>query len=617
MARAHHSGVAYTQYSGRVERKVSNLQVGGNDAVCDGCIRDLRIAVEFKSTYVYLKKWLSSSGGSQQRTVASNAVEHFLSQDKDVTTAGDKRNEILCRSCGKFTRSERFTDDYEFREYLTSYRDTLEKYFPEMDVNLTDENVMCGWCFDSLKRYVTFIEKSLANEEKVNPYFLVENVYGQESVGSNDALGAVENVFVKCENPSGNAVTVKTEIDAGAERAENEGHVEPSDLVQSIHVKTEPADFENPVSSQEILWIKSDTYVDDSTSTASYSCEMCIYQTDKDELIKDHCKQHSATVAGSGEKPPRKPTSDVKLFHCHLCVYKSRRKDNMKTHLASHERKSKRELFKCHLCVYQAQYKSMLRKHMVVHTDPSQLKIPNAAMFLANLVGITPSADITRAYVSTFSSFHRRLSSIDRFSYFAIFSRFGLLNVASSLNGHMQKHNEEAYKCGTCDFETKYRKNLERHMMTHKDPAEIPTYKCAICGFEAKRKSHLLTHISLKHRTALEIVKFKCDVCSFEVRLQVGPEQAQQDGARRPSEIPMYSCDQCPFSTKYKDHLPRHMIRHKDPSEVYETGIKGHLQLHADAADLPPPTSAPPAPTTSRRQYLNRHLASHKVPPTQ
>ncbi|KAJ8937509.1 hypothetical protein NQ318_015975 [Aromia moschata] len=41
---------------------------------------------------------------------------------------------------------------------------------------------------------------------------------------------------------------------------------------------------------------------------------------------------------------------------------------------------------------------------------------PNAAMFLANLVVITPSADITRAYVSTFSSFHRRFDSIDRFS---------------------------------------------------------------------------------------------------------------------------------------------------------------------------------------------------------
>ncbi|KAJ8949887.1 hypothetical protein NQ318_010521 [Aromia moschata] len=33
---------------------------------------------------------------------------------------------------------------------------------------------------------------------------------------------------------------------------------------------------------------------------------------------------------------------------------------------------------------------------------------PNAAMFLVNLVVITPSADITRAYVSTFSSFHKR-----------------------------------------------------------------------------------------------------------------------------------------------------------------------------------------------------------------
>ncbi|KAJ8948839.1 hypothetical protein NQ318_013491 [Aromia moschata] len=48
---------------------------------------------------------------------------------------------------------------------------------------------------------------------------------------------------------------------------------------------------------------------------------------------------------------------------------------------------------------------------------------PNAAIFLANLVVITPSADITRAYVSTFPSFHRRFSWIDRFSYFAIFSR--------------------------------------------------------------------------------------------------------------------------------------------------------------------------------------------------
>ena len=56
----------------------------------------------------------------------------------------------------------------------------------------------------------------------------------------------------------------------------------------------------------------------------------------------------------------------------------------------------------------------------------------------------------------------------------------------------MAKHSKSTLKCNTCDFETKQKSALNKHMIIHSDEKR---FRCEICDFTTKTKEY---HIHVK-----------------------------------------------------------------------------------------------------------------------
>ncbi|KAJ8957863.1 hypothetical protein NQ318_001859 [Aromia moschata] len=216
------------------------------------------------------------------------------------------------------------------------------------------------------------------------------------------------------------------------------------------------------------------------------------------------------------------------------------------------------------------------------------------------------------------------------------------------LDRHMLTH--KLYTCKFCVFETKQRFNLLRHLRTHVSSKTGPydvVYKCEICTYESKERpdfdSHMIGHRDPKDTT------YKCDHCTFEAKKRSNLERHAKTHKKvtgsRPfqitkekyslnrhlithkdhSEITVYKCNVCPYEAKRKYHLKRHVAVHNGSSEVPEVSLyqcdhcnfktkqkgtlKRHLKLHLSTKR--PYKCELCSYDTGQKSYLARHMLLH------
>lgn len=117
------------------------------------------------------------------------------------------------------------------------------------------------------------------------------------------------------------------------------------------------------------------------------------------------------------------------------------------------------------------------------------------------------------------------------------------------------------FTCETCFYETKYKYRLNQHTrLMHRDSSEIERVKCPICEFQTKFKESLKRHM-LIHGDPSEMAMHKCSVCMFQTKLKVSLKRHMLIHSD-PSELEMHKCTICVFQTKFKDSLKRHMNTH-------------------------------------------------------
>ncbi|KAJ8941710.1 hypothetical protein NQ318_023306 [Aromia moschata] len=102
-----------------------------------------------------------------------------------------------------------------------------------------------------------------------------------------------------------------------------------------------------------------------------------------------------------------------------------------------------------------------------------------------------------------------------------------------------RKHGESITRCPECDFSTKYKYNLRRHLIVAHDRKDIEltrkAYKCTECDFATRWNLDLTRHM-LSH---------------------VKPEA--------------FRCTRCPYSTDENSHLVKHILSHlnNDDADKY------------------------------------------------
>ncbi|KAJ8961279.1 hypothetical protein NQ318_008964 [Aromia moschata] len=143
----------------------------------------------------------------------------------------------------------------------------------------------------------------------------------------------------------------------------------------------------------------------------------------------------------------------------------------------------------------------------------------------------------------------------------------------------------DVYVCSLCDYFTKRKHDLPKHLLTHSAPGTTTIYKCSQCPYETKRKNDMPKHM-LAHCTDVQM--FKCPDCPYQTKRKSDlPKHLLCH--KPPGEVPLYKCDFCPYVTKRKGDLPKHVLNHKDFPNLklfncseceYKTKRKNDLHKH-------------------------------------
>ena len=75
---------------------------------------------------------------------------------------------------------------------------------------------------------------------------------------------------------------------------------------------------------------------------------------------------------------------------------------------------------------------------------------------------------------------------------------------------NMEEGKPKLLQCDKCPFETKYQKNLKRHMKVIHN--KIKNFKCQLCSHSASRQNDFRNHINAVH---LGIKRFSCENCDY------------------------------------------------------------------------------------------------------
>ncbi|XP_018578236.1 zinc finger protein 142-like isoform X2 [Anoplophora glabripennis] len=136
--------------------------------------------------------------------------------------------------------------------------------------------------------------------------------------------------------------------------------------------------------------------------------------------------------------------------------------------------------------------------------------------------------------------------------------------------------------------------NLSFHNLEHKEISETKKNKHVPKGHLRKSEKEGSYSTNLH-----EVRTYMCDLCDFTTKYKDGLRIHQLRHAD-PSKIDMYECNLCEYKTRYKNILKRHHLTHVDPSEVqfykcglcdfkskYKHSLSLHQLKHADASEMP------------------------------
>ncbi|KAJ8973318.1 hypothetical protein NQ317_019189 [Molorchus minor] len=131
---------------------------------------------------------------------------------------------------------------------------------------------------------------------------------------------------------------------------------------------------------------------------------------------------------------------------------------------------------------------------------------------------------------------------------------------------HENSADIEMKKCYFCDFQSRHRGNLIRHIQTHREFDDSDKIKCKECDFLAKNKERLRRHM-LTHVDPLDMKVFRCTVCAYQSKYRSGLKIhmiIHQD----PANAVTYHCDICSYKTIRKEMLPKHKKRHLKKTQI-------------------------------------------------
>ena len=115
-------------------------------------------------------------------------------------------------------------------------------------------------------------------------------------------------------------------------------------------------------------------------------------------------------------------------------------------------------------------------------------------------------------------------------------------------------HRIDPFKCSLCDFETKYNRDMKRHVrLIHE---ENPTmFTCDVCNYESSSKYNLERHINTCHKDKDNL---ECEICDFVTTKKTDLNKHIRTIHTKKRKL---VCDQCDFEAEQTKYLTQHKKR--------------------------------------------------------
>ncbi|MGH0144312.1 UNVERIFIED_CONTAM: hypothetical protein FKN15_058032 [Acipenser sinensis] len=279
-------------------------------------------------------------------------------------------------------------------------------------------------------------------------------------------------------------------------------------------------------------------------------------------------------------------------------------------HAAKKNSGSNRKVYSCKVCNFSSRYSNHLKRHMKTHNGEKPFTCPHCAYASAQLVNL-------QRHVRTHTGEKPFKCEYCAFA----------CNSLGNLKRHERMHTQDKpNKCNLCDYRASNSRMLKRHMMGHEveePPLEtegaeivIPVYSLSDDDCSSYNRLSMESdaedprdtesdqeencHHTLQHYLSckqcgqlldnsiggLGLSTPYCLKCGADSADGVEPEEAHAAKKNSGSNRKVYSCKVCNFSSRYSNHLKRHMKTHNGekpftcPHCAYASAQLVNLQRH-------------------------------------
>lgn len=293
-------------------------------------------------------------------------------------------------------------------------------------------------------------------------------------------------------------------------------------------------------------------------ANCKHFCEMCGFMCDDDEAYQKHVEEH--------EKNSK--------HECHLCSKKFVRRQQYDQHIMAHDR------YKCSICVITFDNKKLFLKHQTfVHNILAEKKTHTCLVCEKSFsrpkllevhqkihIGEKPSKCLhCEKHFYDERRLAKHMKSIKHLKCVQVQVDAGktveiekpyscsVCGIAFYQQKSLRRHMEiihcerEFQKCPYCDYKSKYKTNIKRHIKTHTEPKH---FICKQCDSSFHEFANLKEHVAFVHS---ENRNFICETCnkSFKNRSTL------QRHMRIHNEKRPFKCF-CNKDYKRMSHLKRH-----------------------------------------------------------
>ncbi|XP_055598231.1 zinc finger protein 879-like [Uranotaenia lowii] len=219
---------------------------------------------------------------------------------------------------------------------------------------------------------------------------------------------------------------------------------------------------------------------------SAFKCEICGFMVTRPRFLINHRQTHLP--------------EELKPHACPHCPKKFSWERGLHVHMNHHKPPEERVSFPCPFCnkIYNTAGGLSTHKRNY-HAEQPKKKVVQVCEICAK----------TFAHGSALKEHVRTMHLVDQKFQLQCKVCSKWVKNARVLRVHLQTHSEIDYACEHCDYTTKKKSLLSKHIKTHHQQERPIT--CDTCGAAFKLRRQLLYHINMKHKNTH--VRYRCNFC--------------------------------------------------------------------------------------------------------